>query len=132
MGIQKTTSERAFSRSGLSYRRPRMLLTPNISCLLLFVASCVPVDSYRGREKIGNVGEFDARGSWEWSVEDFNFTDSRKPSVEDFDGRTTSVENFGTPRTPTEGSPKRRKVGSWSPWSRKPKTNFPKRKNPET
>ena len=96
---------------------------------------------------MGSIGEFDVRGSRESSVEDFDFTDSRKPSVkefdiydsrrpsvEDFDESTISVENFGTHRTPTEGSTKRRTVSSWSPWSRKPKTSFPKRnrKNAET
>ena len=94
---------------------------------------------------MGSIGEFDVRGSRESSVEDFDFTDSRRPgvkefdiydsrrpSVEDFDESTISVENFGTPRTPTEGSTKRRTVSSWSPWSRKPKTSFPKSKNAET
>ena len=126
-----------------------MLLTPNISCLILLAASCIRAraDPYRGSVEIGSVGEFDVRDSRESSVEDFDITgsrrpsvdyfdiyESRRPSVEAFDGRTMSVENFGTPRTPTEGSTKRRTVGSWSPWSRKRNTNFPKRnrKNTET
>ena len=80
------------------------------------------------------------RGSYRGlSVEDFDITDNRRPndddfdvtesrSVEDFDGPDkVSVENFGTPQTPTEVGTKRRTIGSWSSWSRKPSGNFPKR-----
>ena len=108
-----------------------MWLKPNISCLLLFAASLVRADPYRGRERTGNLGEFDLMGRWESSVNDFDITNNRRPSVEDFDGTDkTSVENFGTPRTPTEWSKKSRTVGSWSSWSRKP--NFPKSNRGET
>ena len=117
-----------------------MLSTPNISCcLLLFAASSVRADPYRGREKVGSDGEFDVRGSYRGlNVEEFDVTDNRRPNIDDFDigfSRsvegfdgidTVSVENFGTP-TPTEEGTKRRTVGSWSSWSRKPNGNFPNR-----
>ena len=97
-----------------------MLLTPNISCcLLLFAASSVKADPYGEREKHGSVGEFDR-------ADDFDTADSRTANMK-YGTDKVSVENFGTPPTPTEGGTKRRTVGSWSSWSQKSNSNFPKR-----
>ena len=113
-----------------------MLLTPNISCLLIFTVSCLRADPYqerRRRKKFGSVGEFDAKGSSRGSrVEDSDITDNRRPNIDEFDttdrrSAEVSVENFGTPPAPTDGGTKRRTIGSWSSWSRKPIGNFPKR-----
>ena len=119
-------SYHTFNRQRTLLRRPKMFLTPSISCLFV-AALCVQADPYR--ERIGSLGEFDVRAGW--GSKEFGITDNGRPSVEDFDGTdTTSVENFGTPRTPTEGSTKSRTFGSWSSWSRKP--NFPKRNGTKT
>merc|ERR1712037_397376 len=110
-----------FSTQRPQWGRSNMLLTQNMSCLLLIAAWCVQADPYRGSEKIGSLGEFDVRANW--GSNEFEIT-----SMENFDStHTTSVENFGTPKTPTEGNTKRRTVGSWSSWSRLPNVNFPKR-----
>ena len=95
-----------------------------ISLLLVVVAISAKADGYGRRKPIGN--DFDV------SVEDFDITDRRRPSVEDFYGTDlTSVENFGTPR-PTKKSTNTRTVGSWSSWSRKPNPKFPKRNKSKT
>ena len=104
-----------------------MLLTPNISCcLLLFAASSVKADPYGEREKLGSVGEFHRADDKILSGDDFDTADSRTANMK-YGTDKVSVENFGTPPTPTEGGTKRRTVGSWSSWSQKSNSNFPKR-----
>ena len=107
--------------------RRKMLLIENICCLLFFSVFHVQAEPYKGGQEIRGAFDFDSEGSRGSSVADFDITDRRRPSVEDFYGTDlTSVENFGTP-PPTKKTTNTRTVGSWSSWSRKPNPKFPKR-----
>ena len=120
-----------------------MLITQNISSLLLVVALGASADAYGRRRKVERTDKVDDRGGREAaSVEDFDTSDktapgvdifdvevfdaedfdaSNRPSVEDFDGKESGKigeENFWAPPSlKTKESTKRRPLGSWSSWS---------------
>ena len=117
-----------------------------ISLLLVVVAISAKADGYGRRKPIGNdfdvsVEDFDISnqrrlstedfGVEVFDVKDFDLSDRRRrPSVEDSDDKENMkmdvFQNVGTPRTPSlkERTKRRTIASSWSSWTFSPEPSF--------